>query len=320
MTSRRAKPRRALPDVAALIPRDADEAVVALGPQRVRLTNLGKLYWPDDGITKGDLLRYYVRVAPFLLPHLRDRPMVLRRYPNGVRDAGFFMKNAPVPRPEWVQTCHVVRGERTTDFVLVQDLATLLWVANLGCIDLNPWYSRCDALDQPDAFLFDLDPGPEAAFAKVAEGALVVRDALTSLGIPAYAKTTGSRGIHVAVPIKRGPTQEAVWAFARALAGELTGRHPALFTVEYAKVKRPRDRVLLDYNQMANEQTLASIYSPRPKPRAPVSTPLTWAEVDRDVAIADFRIDNVPTRLSRRGDLWKPLLAVRRRFDLGRFV
>jgi bifunctional non-homologous end joining protein LigD len=154
----------------------------------------------------------------------------------------------------------------------------------------------------------------------VRHAALVLRDALTSLGMPAHPKTTGSRGMHVAVPIKRGPTTERVWQFAKALARELTSRHPRVFTIEYAKARRPADRVLLDYNQMAYGQTLASVYSVRPRPRAPVSTPLTWAEVARPVAIDDFRLDNLPRRLARRGDLWKPLLSARGRFDLGRLL
>jgi len=294
--------------------------LVGVGKQRIRLTNLDKLFWPQEGIRKRDLLRYYLRVAPHLLPHLKDRPMVLRRHPDGAADPGFFMKHAPDTRPDWVATCRMRHKGRHTDFVLVQNLATLLWVVNLGCIDLNPWYSRCDAPEQPDHLMLDLDPGPETPFAAVRDAALIVRDALSSLGAAAYPKTTGSRGIHVGVPIRRGPAHERVWQFAKALARELTSRHPRTFTLEYSKARRPPDRVLLDYNQMAYGQTLASVYSVRPKPRAPVSTPLTWAEVARPIAIEDFRLDNLPRRLGRRGDLWKPLLSPRGRFDLGRLL
>jgi bifunctional non-homologous end joining protein LigD len=309
-----------MPDVANRIPRTAGDALVAIGDRRVKLTNLGKMFWPADGITKGDLLRYYVRVAPYLVPHLHDRPMVLRRYPDGASSPGFFMKHAPASRPEWVATCPVDHARKRIDFVLVQDLATLLWVVNLGCIDLNPWYSRRDAPDQPDALYLDLDPGPDAPFSQVRHAALAVREALGSLGMPAYVKTTGSRGMHIAVPIRRGPAQTDAWQFAKAFSRELASRRRDLFTLEYAKARRPTDRVLLDYNQMAWGQTLASVYSVRPRPRAPVSIPLTWAEVARDVSIDAFRLDNVPQRLARRGDLWQPLLAKRGRFDLGRFV
>lgn len=287
---------------------------------RVELTNLHKVFWSTDGLTKGDLLRYYVAVAPYLLPHLRDRPMVLRRYPDGADRPGFFMKHAPATRPAWVRTCPVVHAGRHTDFVLVQDLATLLWVVNLGCIDLNPWYARCDAPDRPDALHLDLDPGPAAPFSQVRHAALAVRDACTALGMPCFAKTTGSHGMHLAVPIRRGPVHRHVWEFVKAFAREVASRHRDLFTLEYSKARRPADRVLLDFHQMAYGQTLASVYSVRPKPRAPVSTPLTWAEVARDVSIDDFRLDNVPRRLARRGDLWKPLLTARGRFDLDRLL
>jgi bifunctional non-homologous end joining protein LigD len=294
--------------------------LVRAGKHRIELTNLDKPFWPHEGIRKRDLLLYYLRVAPYLLPHLKDRPMVLRRHPDGADDPGFFMKHAPAPRPDWVQTCAIRHKGRRTDFVLVQDVATLLWVVNLGCIDLNPWYSRCDAPGEPDCLMLDLDPGADTPFAAVCDAAFVVRDALASLGAAAYAKTTGSRGIHVGVPIRRGPAHDRVWQFARVFARELTSRHPRVFTIEYSKARRPPDRVLLDYNQMAYGQTLASVYSVRPRPRAPVSTPLTWAEVARDAAIEDFRLDNLPRRLARRGDLWKPLLSRRGRFDLGRLL
>jgi len=299
---------------------EGPNARVSVEGRVLTLTNLQKPYWPEDGITKGDLLRYYLAVAPYLVPHIRDRPMVLRRYPEGAGTSGFFMKQAPAARPDWVQTHPIDHERRTVDFVLVQDTATLLWVVNLGCIDLNPWYARRDAPEQPDWLMLDLDPGPEAPFAAVREAALILRDALRTLGMTPYAKTTGSRGIHVAVAIERGPTQDRVWEFAKALSREVASRHRNVFTLEYAKARRPRDRVLLDYNQMAYGQTLASIYSVRPRPRAPVSTPLTWTEVGRDAAIDDYRIDNVPKRVAKRRDLWKPLLSPRGRFDLGRLL
>jgi bifunctional non-homologous end joining protein LigD len=302
-----------------LLPPSGD-VTVRFGDRALTLTHLDKPFWPDDGISKRDLLTYYLRVAPHLLPHLKDRPMVLRRYPNGVRDDGFFMKQAPAHRPAWVETVAIRQRSRRADFVLVQDLPTLLWVVNLGCIDLNPWYARADDLERPDLLYFDLDPGDATPFAKVREGALVLHDALAALGMPAYVKTTGSRGMHVAVPILRGPAQRDVWAFSKALAHELGGRHPQLFTVDYALARRPRDRVLIDHKQNARGQTLASIYSVRPRPRAPVSTPLTWREVAREVAIEDYRLDNVLRRLARRGDLWADLLAPRGRVDLGRFL
>ena len=300
------------------VPRGVRDALVNVNGRSVQLTNLRKIFWPDSGITKGDLLQYYADVSDVLLPHLRDRAMVMKRYPNGAPGKWFFMKRAPSPRPEWIETCSIEhRSGNVIDFPMIQDLPALLWVVNLGCIDLNPWYARCDDVDRPDYLHFDLDPVPGASFAKVLDAALIVHDALDRLGMPAFAKTTGSKGIHVYVPIVRGPTQKQVWTFAKALAQTLAGAHPKLLTAEYRVAKRPRGRVLVDYNQNAWGKTLASVYSPRPRERAPVSTPVSWKEIERGIAIDDFRIDNVPERLRRLGDLWRPLNARGERFDLG---
>jgi bifunctional non-homologous end joining protein LigD len=304
-----------------LIPRDRTQAVVAVGDREVRLTNLQKPFWPDLGITKGDLLQYYLEVAPALLPHLRDRAMVMKRYPNGAAGPFFFMKRAPAPRPEWIETCAIEHASgNVIDFPIIQDVPALLWVVNLGCIDLNQWYARCDDVDRPDYLHFDLDPGEGVSFARVAETALILRDALASLAMPSVVKTTGSRGIHIYVPIARGPTQKQVWTVAKTLACEVAAHHTALMTAEYRIAKRPAGRVLLDYNQNAWGRTLASIYSVRPHPRACVSTPVTWQEVERGITIEDFRIDNVPERVASLGDLWAPLLSQRNRFPLTRFV
>jgi bifunctional non-homologous end joining protein LigD len=288
---------------------------------RLVLTNLGKPFWPETGITKRDLLQYYADVSPWLLPHLRDRAMVMKRYPNGAKGKCFFMKRVPDPHPEWLETCAIEHASGSViDFPVVNDLASLLWVVNLGCIDLNQWYARCDDVDRPDYLHFDLDPVPNATFDKVLDAALVVRDALETLGMSPLVKTTGSSGVHIYVPIVRGPTQKQLWTFAKAFANALAPKHPKLLTAVYRIAGRPKGRVLVDYNQNAWGRTLASIYSPRPKPRAPVSTPLTWKEVEKGVAITDFRIDNVPARLKKLGDLWKPLLAARGRFKLERVL
>jgi bifunctional non-homologous end joining protein LigD len=191
-----------------------------------------------------------------------------------------------------------------------------LWVVNLGCIDLNPWYARCDDVDRPDYLHFDLDPVPDASFDRILETALRLREALDGLKMPSHAKTTGSKGIHVYVPIRRGPTQKEVWTFAKEFARQMEARHPALVTAEYRKAKRPSGRVLVDYNQNAWGRTLASVYSVRPTPRATVSTPVTWAEVEQGIRIEDFRIENLPERLRELGDLWKPIDAARGRFRL----
>jgi bifunctional non-homologous end joining protein LigD len=303
------------------IPTDELEVELTTNGRRVRLTNLDKLFWRDAGITKRDLLQYYADVAPVLLPHLRDRAMVMKRYPNGARGKCFFMKRVPEPHPDWIETCAIEHASgNVIDFPMVQDLASLLWVVNLGCIDLNQWYARCDDVDRPDYLHFDLDPVPGAGFTKVRDAALVVRDALEALGMAPLVKTTGSSGMHLYVPIVRGPLQKQVWTFAKALAQTLAAKHPKLLTAEYRVADRPRGRVLVDYNQNAWGRTLASVYSVRPTKTATVSTPVTWEEVERGIAIEDFDLRNVPTRVRALGDLWKPLLAARGRFRLERVL
>ena len=302
------------------IPAEGDAALKVAG-REVRLTNLQKPFWPERGITKGMLIQYYADVAPVLLPHIRDRAMVMKRYPHGWAGEFFFMKRAPVPRPDWIRTCTVFHGSgNVIDFPVIDDVPSLLWVINLGCIDLNQWYARCDDVDRPDYVHFDLDPGQGATFDQVRECALVVRDALESLKMKPLVKTSGSKGIHIYVPIVRGPVQKAVWEFAKALAVTLAKQHPALMTSEYRKEKRPKGRVLVDYNQNRWGSTLASIYSVRPTPLATVSTPLEWSEVSGGARMEDFRLDNVRQRIAKVGDLWKPLLAARGRTDLSTFV
>jgi bifunctional non-homologous end joining protein LigD len=303
------------------VPTDVNDAIVTVDGREVRLTNLRKPFWPDLGVTKGALIQYYADVAPLLLPHIRDRAMVMKRYPNGAAGDFFFMKRAPSPRPSWIRTCTIDHGSKgIIDFPVIDDLPALLWVINLGCIDLNQWYARCDAVNQPDYLHFDLDPGDGARFEQVLETARIVRAALVQLGMKPVVKTSGSKGLHVYVPIVRGPDQKVVWTFAKALAVELAARNPRLMTAEYRVANRPKGRVLVDYNQNAWGRTLASIYSIRPRPLATVSTPLTWEEVDRGVSIDDFRIDNVRARFKKVGDLWKPLLQQRGRTNLAKFI
>jgi bifunctional non-homologous end joining protein LigD len=287
--------------------------VVRDGGRETTLTNLRKPFWPALGLTKGDLLRYYLEVAPVLVPHVRDRAMVMKRYPDGAGGPFFFMKRTPTVRPAWIETCAIPHGSgRVIPFPMIQDPLALLWVVNLGCIDLNPWYARCDDPDRPDFLHFDLDPTPGATLAHIAEAAHRVRDLLAEVDLGALVKTTGSRGLHVYVPIVRGPTQKEVWTIAKALALELARRHPALVTAEYRVARRPRQHVVVDYNQNAWGRTLASVYSVRPTPRATVSTPLAWDEVTPALSMESYRIDTLPGRLRERGDLWAPLLGPRR--------
>ena len=299
------------------IPSHPDNVTVRIRNREVPLTNLGKVFWKNLGLTKRDLIQYYADVAPYLLPHLTDRAMVMKRYPNGAEGDFFYMKRAPEPRPEWIETCVIPHNAGPVNFPIVQDLATLLWIINLGCIDLNPWYARCDDWNRPDFLHFDLDPGPGSDFEQVREVALRLRELLQHFGINSFPKTTGSKGIHVYVAIVHGPLQKEVWTFAKAIALQMEQQFPQLVTAEYRKVNRPHRRVLVDYNQNAWGRTLASIYSVRPTPLASVSAPVTWEELESGAKIEDFTMFNIRERLTEVGDLWRPLLAKRGRFDLG---
>jgi bifunctional non-homologous end joining protein LigD len=314
------KQRGGKPSSPARLQKSQQSADFDAGGKAVHLTNLGKLFWPDLGITKLDLLQYYIDISPVLLPHLADRAMVMKRYPNGIAGDFFFMKRAPSPRPEWIETCAIEHSSgRIIDFPIVGDLASLLWVINLGCIDLNPWYARCDDVDCPDYLHFDLDPVKEASWTQMVESASVVHEALSKLKLPSLIKTTGSRGFHIYVPIVRGPTQKEVWRFAKHFATSMAALRPDLMTAEYRIAKRPRQRVLVDYNQNAWGRTLASVYSVRPQPQATVSAPVTWKELEQGVQIEDFRLENMPDRVKKVGDLWAPLLAEKGRVKLESF-
>jgi len=302
-----------------VIPRDQENVTLEFNGRDVRLTNLSKLFWKNLKIAKRDLIQYYADVSQYLLPHVMDRAMVMKRYPNGAEGDFFYMKRAPVPRPQWIQTCSISHDSgNIIDFPMVQDVPTLLWLINLGCIDLNPWYARKDDTNRPDFLHFDLDPTPGATFALIRQAALIVHQTLDALPMPNYAKTTGSRGIHIYIPIQRGPTQKEVWNFAKTVGFFLSSNYPKIMTSVYKVAKRPAKRVLVDYNQNAWGRTLASIYSVRPTPRATVSMPVTWKEIEDGVEIEDFRIDNASARLKKVGDLWKPVLG-KKRVDLSKY-
>jgi len=302
------------------IPRERNAVTIEAGGKSVALTNLNKIFFPKLGITKGDLLQYYADIAPYLLPHVKDRAMVMKRYPNGATGEFFFMKETPKPHPAWLETVAIEHSSgKVVHFPVIDDLASLLWLINLGCIDLNQWYARIDAVDRPDYLVFDLDPG-SATFERVCDVALLLHDGLTSLKMPSYAKTTGSKGIHVYVPIVRGPLQSEVHEVAKEFALALVRHDPNVMTAVYRKESRPRASVLVDYNQNRWGATLASVYSVRPTESASVSAPVTWEEIEKGVEIDDFRIDNMLARLKKVGDLWKPLLAKTKRCNLAKLI
>jgi bifunctional non-homologous end joining protein LigD len=300
----------------------ARETSIVLKPdgQPVTLTNLAKPYFPagkPGARTKGDMLRYYLRIAPVILPHLRNRPVVLTRYPDGAEGKGFYVQGAPEQRPAWTTTCTTsVSPPKTMEYLVISNTAMLLWAANLGGFEIHPWYSRCSAVMKPDFLVIDLDPVPGVSFPKVQSAALHVRDALEAWKLPCFVKTSGATGLHLFVPIKSGPTQKEVHAVARTIAEAINAQHPKVFTTEYRIADRPRGRVLLDHNQNSVGHHLAGAYSVRPKPTATVSTPLSWSELEDGAVPRDFTIATVPERLASRDDPWAMANLTRARVDL----
>jgi bifunctional non-homologous end joining protein LigD len=292
------------------------ETTIKRGKRVLDLSNLDKPFWPDEGIMKGDLLSYYREVAAVLVPHLRERPFTMKRYPNGWQGDHFFQKDAPKHMPDWITT-HAIevstrdtpRKRRQIRAPLVNDELALLWMVNMGCIDMNTWYSRVDKLDRPDFVLFDLDPSPDVGFKEVVEVALLVKDVLDALGLESHAKTSGSDGMHVLLPIARRHTYAETREFAEIVAGALARSHRGLVTTEWSKARRRG--VLIDANQNGEGKTIASVYSVRPRPGAPVSTPLRWDEVTTDLDPLDFTMDVVLARVEREGDLFAPVLSSR---------
>ena len=281
------------------------------GNRVLKLSNLDKLFWPDEGITKGDLLAYYRDVAPVLVPHLRSRPFTMKRYPDGWQGKFFFQKDAPKHMPDWIKRApfpaSTREGERRIiDYALVNDDLALLWMVNMGCIDMNAWSSRADRSDKPDWIMFDLDPSEGVGFAEVVEVALLVKQMLDLAGLASFPKTSGSRGIHVLVPIARRQGFDAARSFAAIVAGALARTHPGLVTTEWTKSKRRG--VLVDANQNGPGKTTAAVYSARPRPGAPVSTPLAWDEVNEKLDPLAFTFDEVRARVARHGDLFAPVL------------
>jgi bifunctional non-homologous end joining protein LigD len=287
---------------------------------KVKLSNLDKLFWDDEGITKGDLLDYYRAVAPVVVPHLRDRPFTMRRYPDGAYGKAFFQKDAPKGMPEWIPRFHVQVSTRERppkrrwiDAPLVNDEDALLWMVNMGCIDLNAWYSRVDRPERPDFVLFDLDPSPDVGFPEVVQVALLVRQALDALGLVSFAKTSSADGMHVLLPVERRYTYAQAREFCEIVAGALARTHRGLVTTEWSKAKRRG--VLIDANQNGEGKTIASVYSVRPRPGAPVSTPLRWDEVGESLDAREFTMDVVLERIRRDGDLFEGVLTTRQRLE-----
>ncbi len=292
----------------------------------VKLSSGDRVLFPESGVTKGDLFRYYDAVAPAILPHLRRRPFTMKRWRTGLRGGSFFQKQAPKGMPSWIPTrtfrTYPREGEpRMVDFPLVQEREALLWMVQMHCIDMNAWYSRVDKPERPDYVVFDLDP-PDGEFALCIPVAHLLRELLDSLDLRSYVKTSGADGIHVLVPITRRYAFPQTYAFAEAVSRRLEADNPGLVTTEW--LKRKREGVLLDHRQNGHGKTLASVYSVRPKPTAPVSTPLHWEELTDDVRPEDFSMEVALERIERHGDLFERTLdggqslgEARRRLDRG---
>ncbi|SHM46426.1 bifunctional non-homologous end joining protein LigD [Caldanaerovirga acetigignens] len=292
--------------------------VVSVGGEKLKLSNLSKLMWPEDGITKADIINYFVKIAPYLLPHLKDRPIVFTRYPEGIGGESFYQKNAPDYAPKWLKTYTVVTlsggQKRKISYVLIDDLKSLVWAANQASLEIHPWLSRIGSIDHPDFAVFDLDPMEDTDFEDARFLALALKKLLEMEGFRSYPKTSGATGIQVYVPLEPCYTYRQVRTFAEFFCKVLEKTFPEKATTERNIAKR-RGRVYLDYMQNVKGKTLIAPYCPRPLTGAPVSAPVTWGELESSVVPSMFTLKNMPERLKKTGDLFKGVLEERQRID-----
>lgn len=308
-------PAEAEPEV-RFLPPDAKEARREIDGRDLKFTHLDKLYFPDDGVVKRDVLNYYAGVADLILPHLKDRPLSLKRYPNGIQQEYFFQKNvrenlAPWLRTQWIDSDH---NHAPIKYCFAEDHASLLYLVNLGCIDHNPWMSRAQSLENPDFVLIDLDP-QECPFEMIVEAALLVKDLLDQIGLAGYPKTTGGDGMHVYIPIEPVYSYEEARTFAELIARLLIHRKPQMFTTPRSVSKREKNRVYFDYLQIGKSKTIAAPYVLRAYAGAPVATPLDWSEVKRGLHPAQFNITNALARFREKGDLFAGVLDAPQRLE-----
>ena len=290
---------------------------VEVGGKQLRLSNLDKVLYPAVGFTKGQVIDYYTRVAPVLLPHLKDRPLTLKRYPNGVEDKFFYEKQAPSHRPDWVKTVPVPARGRTIDFVLCNDLPTLVWLANLADLELHTSLSKKQDIEKPMTLAFDLDPGPPATIVECAEVALLLRELFENWDLQSFPKASGSKGMQLYVPLNTKVSYDDTKPFAKALAELLAKQHPELVVSSQKKELRRR-KVLVDWSQNDEHKTTINVYSLRAKERPTVSTPLTWDEVEALVDSGDpesavFDSDDVLQRVEEHGDLFEPVVTLKQK-------
>ena len=285
------------------------EEMMTIGGKKVKCTNLTKVYWPEEGYTKGDLISYYLSISKYILPYLKNRPQSLNRHPNGIKGKNFYQKDMDVSQlPSWIKTVKVYSksNEELIDYMVCNDAATLIYMANLGCIEINPWHSTYLAPDEPTYIMLDLDPG-DIPFTEVVNTALMIKEICDKINIPAYCKTSGAAGLHIYIPLAAKYSYSDARTFAQLIATITNDRLPTITSIERSLEKR-KNKVYIDYMQNSKSQTIASAYSVRPRAMATVSTPLDWKEVNHQLTPQMFTIQNLPERLNTVGDLWEPVL------------
>jgi bifunctional non-homologous end joining protein LigD len=292
-----------------LLPESAKEATLQIDGHSLKFTNLKKVFYPDEGYTKRDVLNYYDAVAELILPHLKDRALSLKRYPNGIKEEFFFQKATPESYPGWLRTELIdsEHNQKPIRYVFAEDRASLLYLVNLGCIDQNPWMSRYQHLENPDFILIDLDP-QECPFDMIVDAALMVKGVLDKIGLTGYPKTTGGDGMHVYIPIEPVYSYEEARIFAELISRIVIHQKPEMFTTPRSVSKRQRNRVYFDYLQIGKSKTIAAPYVLRAYPGAPAATPLEWREVKRGLHPSQFTIANVRERFAHKGDLFAGVL------------
>jgi len=280
------------------------------------LTNLDKPFWPEQGFTKAHLIKYYIDMAPYILPHIHNRPLVMKRYPDGIYGDNFYQKECPDYAPEWVQTFPVRHSSKIINYIVCNDTATLAWLANQGCVEMHGWLSRVEDIDYPDLAVFDLDPAQGIAFSEVLKVALLVRNMLREFDITGFPKTSGSSGLHIFIPLDGKHTFAEVTEAMKKLAEIIIRAYPSGVTIERSIPKR-KGKVYLDYLQNGRGKTMAFTYCLRPLPGAPVSTPLTWTEVEEKcIRPSQFSIANLFGRVNKIGDLFANLQGTKNSLDL----
>jgi len=317
-SARRTRPKDApgvTPEEFLALKKPKGDLMLQVDSERVSLTSLDRIYWPDQGLTKFDLLSYYIRVSSHIMPFLRDRPAILQRYPRGIKAPMFFQQDLE-SAPAFIKTVRLTNQEgRELNYAVYTTVGSLLHFVNLGTIEQHPWHSTIKHLDKPDYLMLDLDP-KEAPWKNVLDVAMICKEVFDELDLPSFPKTSGSSGIHVYLPLKPKYDFARIAAVAAALAGEVAQRAPEIATVQRSLAKRQKQQVYVDAMQNARGKTIAAVYSARAKPGASVSMPLSWKQVEKGVQIADFTIKNAPKLLSKSRDAWSTFFDSRQELRL----